>query len=172
VSFKKALIYDPKNEETRQLVRQLEVNLTIAEQTILRKLENNPDNSVLHKQLGKIYQAQSLYNNAIEQYERVLSQNPESIEAVYDLATLYADQGQYPTAIAYMKQTIVLQPENPAHDYNIACLYAIQKMPVAAMSYLKKALGKGYTNWNLIRTDDDLQSIRETEEFKQLIRNR
>ena len=28
------------------------------------------------------------------------------------------------------------------------------------------------TSWNQIRTDEDLQSIRETEEFKQLSRNR
>ncbi|MDA3897919.1 MAG: hypothetical protein PF482_17440 [Desulfobacteraceae bacterium] len=67
-----------------------------------------------------------------------------------------------------------IQPDNPAHDYNIACLYALQKMPEPALSWLKKTLNKGYTNWNQIKTDNDLKSIRNSKEFKRLImiRNR
>jgi len=171
-SFKKALIHDPDNKEARQLVQQLEAKLAVAKQTILRELEKNPDNPPLRKQLGKIFQAQGLTDSAIEQYQLVISQHPECIDALFELAALYADKGQYATAISYMEQAISFQPDNPAHDYNIACLYALQEKAPEALLWLKKALDKGYKNWDQIRTDDDLKSIRNTKEFKKLMKNR
>jgi tetratricopeptide (TPR) repeat protein len=171
-SFKKALIHDPDNKEAQQLVHQLEAKLAVAQQTVLLELEKNPDNPALRKQLGKIFQAQGFTDSAIEQYQRVIARHPESIDAIYELATLYADKGQYASAISYMEQAISLQPDNPAHDYNLACLYAMQENAPEALSWLKKALDKGYKNWDQIMTDEDLKSIRDSNEFKKLMENR
>ncbi|MDO9265313.1 MAG: tetratricopeptide repeat protein, partial [Desulfosalsimonadaceae bacterium] len=167
-SLKKALTQDPGNEDVRELVRQLEAKLTDLEQRLIRELEETPGNVVLRKQLGKIYQARSLNNKAIEQYSLVISRNPESIDVLYDLASIHADEGKYAMATAYMQQAISQQPGNPAHDYNMACLYARQNQTDAALAWLKKALDKGYANWEQIRTDEDLKSIRNTKKFKRL----
>ncbi|MFZ2634563.1 MAG: tetratricopeptide repeat protein [Desulfosalsimonadaceae bacterium] len=172
VSLKNALISDPNNEEARQIVRHLEAKLTTSEQTLLRELEKDPDNGELCIQLGKIYQAQGFNDKAIEQYKLVIRQHPESIDALYDLVALHADQGEYTTAIAYIKQAISCQPDNPAHEYNMACLFARQNQTSSALEWLKKALDKGYENWNQIRADEDLKSIRDTQGFKRLIENR
>ena len=169
ISIKKALIYNPDNEEVRQLVRQLEAKLTDLEQRLTQELEEDPNNVVLRKQIGKIYQAQGLDDKAIEQYKLIINRNPESIDVLYDLAALHADKGEYIIATAYMQQAVSHQPDNPTHDYNMACLYARQNQTDAALAWLKKALDKGYANWEQIRTDEDLKSIRNTKGFKRLM---
>ena len=171
-AFKNALIHDPENKEARQLIQQIDAKLAAAEQAILQKIKNGPDNPGLHLQLGKIYQAQNLNTSAVEQFKLAITRHPESIgiDALYALAALHADQGHYETAISWMKQAISLQPLQPAHYYNIACLYARQDIPDKALIWLKKALDRGYSNWNHIQTDADLESIRNTKEFRKLIR--
>ena len=171
-AFKNALILDPENKETLQLIQQIDAKLAAAEQAILRKIKNGPDNPGLHLQLGKIYQAQNLNTSAVEQFKLAITRHPKSIgiDALYSLAKLHADQGHYETAISFMKQAISFQPLKPSHYYNIACLYAQQDIPDKALAWLKKALDRGYANWNQIQTDEDLESIRNTKEFRKLIR--
>ena len=166
------MILDPENKETLQLIQQIDAKLAAAEQAILRKIKNGPDNPGLHLQLGKIYQAQNLNTSAVEQFKLAITRHPKSIgiDALYSLAKLHADQGHYETAISFMKQAISFQPLKPSHYYNIACLYAQQDIPDKALAWLKKALDRGYANWNQIQTDEDLESIRNTKEFRKLIR--
>lgn len=172
-SFKKALIYDPTNKKSKQLLRKIEKKLATSEKKILQELGKKSYNPRLYNQLGKIYQIQNLDEKAIESYKLIIDRHPESIEsiyAIYNLASIYADQGKYQAAIFYMEQALSFQPDNPVHDYNIACMYAKKQMPKESLAWLKKALDKGYKNWNQIQTDNDLELIRNTKGFKRLIR--
>lgn len=53
--------------------------------------------------------------------------------------------------------------------YNRACLYALQKKTARAVKMLKKAVENGYNFVSSIETDKDLESIRESAEYKTII---
>lgn len=55
--------------------------------------------------------------------------------------------------------------------YNMACCHAQLSNRKEAIVYLKKAVSSGYRNWKHMETDSDLEKIRETREFVELIEN-
>ena len=67
---------------------------------------------------------------------------------------------------------IVLWPDIPDIYYNIACIFARQDRVEDAVVWLKKAIKRGYKNWNVIKTDRDLDTIRGSSYYKDLIRGR
>lgn len=63
--------------------------------------------------------------------------------------------------------------------YDFACAYAVASTRAAdkkqeyadrAMELLAKAVNFGYSDLDLIKSDADLQSLREREDFKQLLK--
>jgi hypothetical protein len=65
---------------------------------------------------------------------------------------------------------IELDPGNSGNYYNIAVLFALQNQVSESIAWLKKAIDRGYRNWELIKTDQDLANIRNSEDYKQLIK--
>jgi hypothetical protein len=55
--------------------------------------------------------------------------------------------------------------------YNLACDEAKAGRPTLAMNFLRKAFQIGYSNKAWARNDDDLTSLRDLEEFKELTRS-
>ena len=64
---------------------------------------------------------------------------------------------------------IQLDPSNPDAYYNVACIYSRQGKVDEALKWLSDALGKGFHNQNLLMTDPDLENIRSTEFYKQIL---
>ena len=85
------------------------------------------------------------------------------------MATVYSIKGEYGKAIDLFKKIIELRPEKAGAYYNISCLYARQNKIEESIDWLKKAIEMGYKDWNLIRTDKDLENIRSTSYYKELI---
>ena len=67
---------------------------------------------------------------------------------------------------------IRLRPESPGTYYNIACIYAKQNKIEESIDWLKKGIEKGYKNWDLIKTDRDLENIRGSSYYRELIKGR
>ena len=62
-----------------------------------------------------------------------------------------------------------IQPGNPNGYYNIACVYAKEGNLTLSIEWLKKSLDKGFKDWNLIKKDKDLDNVRSTPFYKNLI---
>jgi len=56
--------------------------------------------------------------------------------------------------------------------YYGACLYALQSRVKESVSWLEKAVRGGFTDWNRLRTDPNLENIRATAFYQELMRNR
>ena len=82
----------------------------------------------------------------------------------------YAADRQYDQALTAFKKLIELDPDNAGIYYNIAVLYALQNKVPDSIAWLKQAIDKGYRNWELIKTDKDLANIRNSEDYKQLVK--
>ena len=55
------------------------------------------------------------------------------------------------------------------NNYGAACLFARIGDKASALNFLRNSLDKGYTRFAHIRNDDDLDEIRDMQEFKDLI---
>ena len=112
--------------------------------------------------MGNIFLSQGEVSKAISQFEKALTIQPQFAAAQYNLALAYASGKQYDKALEAFKKMAALQPDNPNTYYNIAALYALQNNIDGSLEWLKKAIDKGYQNWELIKTDKDLNNIRNS----------
>jgi hypothetical protein len=53
----------------------------------------------------------------------------------------------------------------------MACEYAKQNKTEKSLTWLEKAIGKGFRNWKHIKADKDLDSIRSSARYKELIKD-
>jgi len=136
------------------------------------KLENDPSNTDLMFQLGNYHQKRGDYKRAADYYKQVLNINPESIPALHHLAISYSLSGKADSAIAALKEILKIEPADKNASYNLACLYAKQNNREESVGWLKKSIENGFNDWELIRKDPDLDSIRNTPYVIGLIKNK
>jgi len=135
-----------------------------------RAIKAYPQDPLLHYRLGSLYQSEGEWDQAVEQYKKALSVQPGFTRALNNLATLYTIKGDYGRAVSTFEKVIRLRPEYAGAYYNIACIYARQNRIEESIDWLKKAIEMGYDKWDLIKTDKDLESIRVTSFYKELIK--
>ena len=95
---------------------------------------------------------------------------PGHAKAHYDLGNLLASQGDLDGAIRHLSEVVRLSPDdNIPACYNIACAYARQNKIEESIVWLKKAVDKGFKRWELLKTDKDMENIRGSSYYKELI---
>ena len=77
--------------------------------------------------------------------------------------------GRDEEALEWMEKIIQEEPEEAGHRYDQACLYSLMGHCNEAVGALGKALEMGYCKFAHIEHDDDMDSIRDREDFKALI---
>jgi tetratricopeptide (TPR) repeat protein len=173
--YSEALRIDPDSAETHN-----NLGLTLAEQGKITEairhyseaLRVDPDSAEIHINLGNALAAQKDFPKAADQYKIALSLRPTHAQALNNLAILYSVSGEDEKALDLFKKIIELRPESAISFYNIARIYAKQNKIAESVDWLKKAIEKGYKNWDLIKTDEDLDNIRSSSYYKDLINNR
>lgn len=103
----------------------------------------------------------------------------QDFERILELDTLAADGscrqyalmflGRTEEAKAWMEKMLKAEPDNSGNYYDAACLYALVGEGDEAMNFLHKAFELGYRNFQHIEADDDMDSLRERQDFKDLI---
>lgn len=95
----------------RIMNRQGKVNDAI--KLVIKELEKNPKNTVLHFSLANLYQNQKNYSKAQQHYETVLSIDPNHLVTLNNLAWLYSEQNN-PKALELAKKAYEKSPQTPA----------------------------------------------------------
>jgi tetratricopeptide (TPR) repeat protein len=119
----------------------------------------------------RIEQAQQLeaekkFKEAFKLYEKIHKSAPENDAITYKLGSMAHAAENYKKATKYYEK---LAPNgNPTLLYNLACSYAMYGKEDKALEALKNAVEKGFLQLGLMRTDPDLASIRDTEEFEMI----
>ena len=170
--FKKTIEIDPDNEIAKTNLEQLSIfQKKINEQapTILQVIQSSPNDPLPHVQLGQLYQSVRFFNLAIPQYEKALSIKSDTIPALYSLGIIHTLREKYDHALEAFKKIIANDPDNAAAFYNIACIYSRQEKINDALEWLRKAVDKGYDNWDNLKTDPDLENIRDEPIYRELI---
>jgi len=173
--FREAVQIDPEfSAANNNLKRATTIQRNIEEEMvkIQNALTNDPENPMLHYQLGILFYNKGIVEKTIAQFKKVLSIQPSYTRVQNDLARVYADSGEYEKALGLFQKTLQQWPDNAGTYYNIACMYSRLNRLQTSIDWLNKAVEKGYNNWNLIKTDSDLENLRKTKFYKEFMKGR
>ena len=132
-------------------------------------LRINPDFTEASGNIKKVSEILKKIDEAIQSIQELLKVNPGDPELHYNLGILYYKKGEFDKAICQYQKSLSIQPDNPSTYYNIACMYSMQNRIEKSLDFLKKAIEKGYDNWDLIKSDKDLENVRSSPYYKELV---
>lgn len=113
----------------------------------------------------------SEFDSALINYSKGLEIDPNNGTAYYSRGNTYYYLSQLDSALADYYKAIEVRPDFPEVYYNIACIYSLKKNLDVAIEYLQKAIELGYDDYDLLKNETDLENIRNTEAFQQLIKD-
>lgn len=115
---------------------------------------------VLYRLKGENAKAESDFKQVVR-----LDSIPEEAECSF---YAYYYLGQKDKAIEILNT--ILDKDKKGNCYDAACIYSVMGEKEKALSYLRQSLEDGYRRFAHIKRDRDLNNIRNTEEFKVLMK--
>ena len=128
----------------------------------------DPEESYAFETRGDIYLRQDKKELAEADFLKVIEieNTPEKYSCIH---YAYQGLGQYDKAIEMMDSIIAREEDRAGSYYYAACLYSRMDNKQKALEYLEKSLELGYRRFAHIERDQDMDPIRDMEEFKALI---
>ena len=126
-----------------------------------------PNEAYAYLNRGVLYRLKGENAKAEFDFKQVvrLDSIPEEAECSF---YAYYYLGQKDKAIEILNT--ILGKDKKGNCYDAACLYSVMGEKVKALSYLRQSLEDGYRRFAHIKRDRDLNNIRNTEEFKVLLK--
>jgi tetratricopeptide (TPR) repeat protein len=131
----------------------------------------NPEFVQAYNNMGYILAQQNRTEEAIRNYKKAISIEPDFVQALNNLAVAYTGKGEYDKAIALFKKIIRLRPTSPIVYYYMASIYSEQNKIQDSIDCIKNAIRTGFKDWELIKTDKNLQNLRNSQSFKEFLKN-
>jgi len=109
---------------------------------ILKSLASDePDNIEIYGYLGQLYYSQGKYQEAIEQFEKILSLEPKNANVMYLLGSLYLEVDKRTEALNLFLKAVDIDPEHDGCLNTLAYLYAEEGINLDdALSFINRAL--------------------------------
>lgn len=136
----------------------------IEDYTMAMMVSKEPE-SLLYFRRGDMYRKKGQADLAKADYEKILeidSIPSESSAPCYALIHL----GELEKAAAAIDS---FEVHNESEYYDLACLFALMNDSAKALDNLQKALEDGFSDFCHLSLDSDLDGIRDTDAFKQLV---
>ena len=120
-------------------------------------------------------------------FEKALGINPFDSQAVTGTGIARTLQGEYLDGVRLIEENASKFPDDQYFTYNSACVYGraleqladtepsdentarVEEYRVQGILLLKRSIELKFEDWNLLRTDPDLASLRELDEFQALL---
>lgn len=103
-------------------------------------------------------------------YEGMLKRDPNLVDVLICLGNDYTKRGQCEKGLEVDLRLSRLRPTDPVVFYNLACSYSLLGQTAPAIEGLEKALRLGYSDWEYLVRDPDLDNVRKDPRFEQLQR--
>ncbi len=123
----------------------------------------------LHE-LGSESELHEAAARAIPIFERHVRLTPDDYNARVQLANILGFCGRPADSIAEADKLSAIESIDGNPCYNLACLYLNANLPERGMSLLRRAVQKGFRSMETFRRDPDLDPLRGTPEFEELMK--
>jgi len=102
-------------------------------------------------------------------YESVLRRDRSYVDVIELLGGLYTKQGRVAEGLKMDRRLVRLQPRNATAHYNLACSLALSKRRADALRSLHRAIELGYTDFEWMQQDPDLEGLKGDPEYERLL---
>lgn len=134
------------------------------------------DNDSMYR-VACIYSLQDKPEPALRWLERAidngfaesLQPDPSPVHAL--LGICHLQNGAYEQALSELNTAVEINPSDFSSMYNIACAYSLQDKPEPALEWLERAVDKGFSDFEHMEQDPDLDNIREFTAYGEIVKN-
>jgi TolB-like protein/Flp pilus assembly protein TadD len=144
-----------------------------------KAIELNPDFHsaygdlrMIYERLGEKEKYDAILHALLEIFPRYLSQHPDDARSHIYYATDLAQVGNYEEAKIEAAKALELSPGDPLMLYNAACCYARMGESQLAVDALRNSMAAGLEDYEWIKRDPDLESIRNEPMFIDLMKGK
>jgi Tetratricopeptide repeat len=109
------------------------------------------------------------YSEAAAAYGAYVESHPDDATARLRLGLSQAHTNRPAEAEANLQKAVALGADGPVDLYNVACGYALLRETERALDWLQRAVAAGFSNRALMESDDDLEALRESPRFRDLL---
>ena len=134
-----------------------------------KAIEINPNYANAYYNRGNAYYKLGDFCSAIKDFDKVIELAPQDADAYSIRGLAYAKLGDYQMAIKDCDEAIKINPNNASVYYDKACLFSIMGNELQACDYLHQAIEKGYKDWKNIKSDSDLNNIRTSTGYREIM---
>lgn len=92
---------------------------------------------------------------------------PKSHRVMDGLVTTYAAAGRHEDAVGLAAELVKADAFNPRYHYNYACSLCCAGRCEEAIQMLKKAVDLGFSDFDFLTRDPDLEPLRDCPEFRE-----
>lgn len=117
---------------------------------------------------GLLYANQGDYPNAINEFDAAIEIRP-SAQAYSNLGAAYMQTGKKNLAFDALKNAEKLSPDDALVLYNLTAYYSVTGSTDLSAIYLDKALTQGFSNYDALRFDPDLENLRGEPDFRAVL---
>lgn len=144
-----------------------------------KTIELNPDFHTAYGQLRMAYERlgdkenmDAIIKLMLELFPNYLSKHPDDARSHIHYAIQLAAVGNTGEALEQTNNAIELSPDDPLMLYNAACVYARLSQNALAIETLRKSIIAGREDYEWIKTDIDLDGIRNEPGYIELMKGK
>jgi tetratricopeptide (TPR) repeat protein len=142
-----------------------------AEENYMKCIKLDSMNPVRYIELADFYRDVTRnYKRAEKYFNMALLLDPRNYRIYEGLGYMYMRMEEVKNAEESFIKSIELAPNIAWNYYNLACLFSVNKNNKKAFEWLEKAFQKGMQDIEHIKVDPDMDPIRNTPEFKALVK--
>jgi len=134
-------------------------------QEFIKQVPSDPDG---YQNLGEVYMKLGKFEEAASQLLKAIELNPAFAKSYLSLSELYLYENKPEKSEIWFKKFSAMRPEDPEGYFYLALKNSPNKPQ--SLHNLELALQKGYKDYERIQSETRLAHLRETPEFKKLIK--
>jgi hypothetical protein len=105
----------------------------------------------------------------IQFFESIHRRDPGYTEVIEILGGLYTKTGRIADGLKMDRKLVRLLPKNATAHYNLACSLALSKRKADALRSLARAVKLGYSDFDWMTQDPDLEGLKNHPAFQKLM---
>jgi tetratricopeptide (TPR) repeat protein len=107
--------------------------------------------------------------NAVNEFSNAINKDPSYAEAYSNRAVAYMMQKKYNKALDDLKKAKELKPDSATIRYNLASVHSLMGNVDYGMDELDAALDKGFSDYDSLRKDPDINNLRKHKDFQKVL---
>ena len=116
---------------------------------------------IYHFNEGNKFLSKKNWKEAIKNYQMSLKHDEKIVEVYINLSVAQFRIENFEKAYLTLQKLRKFQPHNPSLYYNLACYYSLTNQLQSGIMAIQKAKKFGFKNFQMLKTDPDLENLKK-----------